>query len=120
MPRESRKYLHDIRPAAARIAKFTKGCDYQRFAVDELLRSGVERQFEIIGEALAQLARRDPDLAKRISEHTRIIAFRNILIHGYAEVDVRVVWDIVTTKLPTLRDEVEALDRELERDTSNE
>lgn len=89
MPRESRKYLHDIRLAAARIAKFTKGCDYQRFAVDELLRSGVERQFEIIGEALAQLTHRDPATARRISEHRRIIAFRNILIHGYAEVYAR-------------------------------
>lgn len=109
MPRESRKYLHDIRLAAARIAKFTKGCDYQRFAVDELLRSGVERQFEIIGEALAHLARLDQSLAHRIREYSRIIAFRNILIHGYAEVDHRIVWDIVESKLPTLRRDVAAL-----------
>ena len=114
MQPESRKYLYDIRTAARRIAEFTQGQDYERFAGDELLRSGVERQFEIIGEALAQLARRDPDLVKRISEHTRIIAFRNILIHGYAEVDARIVWDIVTTKLPTLRDEVERIAAELE------
>ncbi|HQT94811.1 MAG: hypothetical protein B7Z68_09715 [Acidobacteria bacterium 21-70-11] len=112
MQPESRKYLYDIRAAAERIATFTKGRDVQGFAKDELLRSGVERQFEIIGEALAQLARRDPGLAERISEHARIIAFRNILIHGYAEVDPRIVWDIVTSKLPTLRAEVERLTSE--------
>ena len=48
-------------------------------------------------------------LAARISEHRRIIAFRNILIHGYADVDDRFVWDVVETKLPVLRDEIETL-----------
>ena len=74
-----------------------------------MLRSAVERQFEIIGEALAQLSRLDPTLASRISEFRRIIAFRNILIHGYAQVDDRIVWDIVETKLQVLRGEVGAL-----------
>jgi len=74
-----------------------------------MLRSAVERQFEIIGEALAQLVRLDEALASRISEYRRIIAFRNILIHGYAEVDHRIVWDIVESKLPRLRREVAAL-----------
>ncbi len=45
----------------------------------------------------------------RISEHRRIIAFRNILIHGYADVDDRLVWDVVQAKLPVLRREVEQL-----------
>jgi uncharacterized protein with HEPN domain len=89
-----------------------QGCDFARYAADALLRSAVERQLEIIGEALAQLARRDPALAGRINEHARIIAFRNILIHGYAGVDSRIVWDVVTTKLSNLRREVEGLLRE--------
>ncbi|MPZ20988.1 MAG: DUF86 domain-containing protein [Luteitalea sp.] len=77
-----------------------------------MLRAAVEREFEIIGEELAQLARIDGDAASQISEYQRIIAFRNILIHGYADVDDRLVWDIVETKLPTLRTEVEALLRQ--------
>jgi uncharacterized protein with HEPN domain len=45
----------------------------------------------------------------RISDHRRVIAFRNILIHGYASVDDRLVWDVVDTKLPVLRREVDSL-----------
>jgi uncharacterized protein with HEPN domain len=74
-----------------------------------MLRSAVERQFEIIGEALAQLARLDGKIVARVSEHRRIIAFRNILIHGYADIDERLVWDIVQAKLPVLRHELETL-----------
>ncbi len=72
-------------------------------------RAAVERQFEIVGEALAQSSHRDPAIAREISEHAQIIAFRNVLIHGYAEVDSRLVWGIVTTKLSPLRREVAAL-----------
>ncbi len=61
---------------------------------------------------MAQLAKLDQTLASRISEHSRIIAFRNILIHGYADVDDRLVWDIVQSKLPVLSREVEALLKE--------
>lgn len=112
MRHESAKYLFDVQQASARVIEFTEGWDFARYAADALLRSAVERQPEIIGEALAQLARRDPALAERINEHARIIAFRNILIHGYAEVDSRIVWDVVTTRLTTLRREVEGLLRE--------
>ena len=71
--------------------------------------SATERQFEIIGEALRRLSKDDPACAAQIHEHQRIIAFRNILIHGYADVDDRVVWDVLQTKLPTLLREVEGL-----------
>lgn len=74
-----------------------------------MLRAAVERQFETIGEALARLAALDNTIADQISEHRRIIAYRNILIHGYADVDDQLVWDVVETKLPTLRKEVHAL-----------
>lgn len=109
MPRELKAYLHDMRQAAALIAEFTDGLDFDAYAADAKVRSAVERQFEIIGEALGQLAKLDPEAAGRISEHARIIAFRNILIHGYAGVDDRLVWDMVATRLAALRREVDAL-----------
>ena len=71
-----------------------------------MLRSAVERQFEIIGEALNKLSKIDPACAERISEHQRIIAFRNIVIHRYAELDNRLVWGVVESKLPVLYREV--------------
>ena len=106
---EAKKYLYDIQQAASRIADFTSGKQLEDYRGDEMLRSAVERQFEIIGEALAQLAKLDATVVARISEQRRIIAFRNILIHGYAEVDDRLVWDIVQAKLPVLRREIEAI-----------
>ena len=83
---EAKKYLFDIRSAADRLAEFLAGktfADYQR---DAMLRAAVERQFEIIGEAVSQLARFDEELAARFTNFRRIVAFRNILIHGYADV----------------------------------
>lgn len=89
--------------------EFIAGKDYSDYVSDLALRSAVERQLEIAGEALTQLARIDAATASRISEYKRIIAFRNILIHGYAEVDHRIVWNMLKLKLPTLHSQAEAL-----------
>ena len=109
---EARKYLFDIEHAAGLVAQFTTGKEFVDYEQDDMLRSAVERQFEVIGEALAQLHRVDAALASRISEHRRIIAFRNILIHGYAEVDSRLVWDVIETSLVILRREIAELTAE--------
>ena len=106
---ELAKYLYDIQQAAARLTEFVNGRGWDDYQRDAMLRSAVERQFEIVGEALSQLAKRDPALATRIDDHRRIIDFRNILIHGYAEVDDALVWDIVQTRLAPLRAQVESL-----------
>lgn len=109
MQLEVKKYLYDIQQAIALLTEFTAGKEFSDYEDEAMLRAAVERELEIIGEALAQLARLDPDLAARVGEHRRIIAFRNILIHGYADVDDHLVWDIVKTKLPVLQGEMELL-----------
>jgi uncharacterized protein with HEPN domain len=94
MKLETKKYLYDIEQAAKSAAQFVKGRSFSDYSSDIMLRSAVERQLEIVGEALAQPARIDPDTASKISVYRRIIAFRNILIHGYAEIDHRIVWSV--------------------------
>ncbi|HEY1159231.1 MAG TPA: HepT-like ribonuclease domain-containing protein [Terracidiphilus sp.] len=106
---EARKYLYDIQEAAALAAQFTADKDFAEYQRNPMLRLAVERAFAIIGEALVQLTRLDAVLAARITESHSIIAFRNILVHAYAQVDDRIVWGIVQTKLPVLVREVAAL-----------
>lgn len=61
----------------------------------------MERQFEIIGEALNRLSKEAPDLANRVPNLGKIVSFHNALIHGYAVIDDGRVWEIVTTLLPS-------------------
>ena len=109
LPLEIRKYLYDIQQACELLSGFTAGKTLDDYTANAMLRSAVERQFEIIGEALNQMLRRDPALTPRISDHQRIIAFRNRLIHGYADIDHEVVWGILTRSLPNLRREIDML-----------
>lgn len=78
-----------------------------------MLRAAVERHCEIIGEAPTRFARSRPEMAARISGLSEAVAFRNILIHGYATVDDATVWRTVTEDLPKLRAAVAALLAEL-------
>lgn len=99
---DPRKYLWDALQAAERLDTFRKGKSFADYQSDDLLKSAVERQFEIVGEALNQLSKTDPELATKIPDLPRIVAFRNILIHGYAMVDDAIVWQVLTDRLPEL------------------
>lgn len=96
---DAAKYLWDAMRAAERISRFTEGRDYHEYLADEMLRSAVERQFEIIGGALAGLRRVSPELAAMIPDLRHIVAVRNVLIHGHATVDDRLGWAVVEGKL---------------------
>lgn len=99
MQPESGAYLWDAHRAAALIAAFVEGKEWADYSGDAMLRSAVERQFEIVGEALNRLSRADPDIALQIDDLPRIVAFRNVLIHGYATIDDVIVWQVVTDRL---------------------
>ena len=100
---EARKYLADIQVAAERIARFCHGKSFEQYRADEMLRSAVERQLSVLGEALSRLDKESPEVAARIPDHRKIIGFRNILIHGYASVDDKIVWGVIEIHLSGLR-----------------
>ncbi len=106
---EARKYLLDIQIALERLTRFTAGKRFDQYASDELLRSAVERQLGVVGEALARLAKDDADVVSGINQWRQIVAFRNILIHGYASVDDRIVWGVLENHLVPLRHSVTQL-----------
>lgn len=106
MKLETKKLIYDLDQAIDLIINFTEGKRLVDYQDDVLLRSAVERQFEIIGEALNRLKRSDPAVLTQISDHERIIGFRNVLAHGYDIVSDEIVWDIVETRLPQLRQEI--------------
>lgn len=102
MQSDARAYLWDAVKAAEAVQAFIHGRTYEAFVEDDMVRSAVERQLQIVGEALAQLAKIDPQSTAKIPDLPRIIAFRNILVHGYAAIDYATVWRLIQEKLPEL------------------
>ena len=111
MQHDVQKHLFDILSAARDVQHFVDAITYDEYHGNKLVKAAVERKFEIIGEALSRLARLSPDTASGIREHQKIIAFRNIVIHGYDVVSDPIVWDVIQNKLPVLIGDTEKLCR---------
>jgi len=109
MQLEVRTFLEDVRQAAELLVTFTRGKSLEGYTSDPMLSAAVEREFEIIGEALNRLRQTAPEVAAGIPKLEQIIAFRNILVHGYRAIDDRIVWSVVQQDLPTLRTAVRKL-----------
>ena len=109
MQHDSRAYLWEALQAADAVRDFVAGIDLKTYAEIKVIHSAVERQFQIIGEALNQLSKAEPGLAAGIPDLPQIVAFRNVLIHGYAVVEHPRVWRIIKESVPPLRAKVAAL-----------
>jgi uncharacterized protein with HEPN domain len=109
MQREPAAFLWDVIEAASRIREFVLEHNFETFTASVLVQSAVERQFEIIGEALKQLSKVAPEVASKIPDCGQIIAFRNILIHGYAVLDKAIVWKVIHEHLLALEKTVQHL-----------
>lgn len=105
-------HLHDALQAAKAVKNFVAGRKLSDYAADEMLRSAVERKFEIIGESLNRIRRLDPGILLSVRDHRNIISFRNILVHGYDSVDDLIVWGVIEEDLDRLIDDLEKLLRE--------
>jgi len=106
---KSPKVLEDIRDAAAFIRDAVRGKTLEDYRDNRLLRQAIERNFEIIGEAIRRLAQDDPETAAGIGDYRQIIAFRNVLIHGYDLVDHALVWSAIEHQVPALLRDIEML-----------
>ena len=109
MPPDLAKYLHDVRQACGLLENFTSGKSFSDYLADVLLRSAVERQFMIVGEALLQGGKLDATLEQSITSFREIVGFRNVLVHGYAVVNHQTVWDVIQNDVALLKQEADAL-----------
>ncbi len=106
MKPEIKKCLYDIRQAIDNISEYLGNTkDFQDFQQNLMLRRAVEREIEIIGEAVNRILKYEPEFP--IENSRKIIATRNWVIHAYDNVDEIILWGIVTIHLPKLKEEVQ-------------
>ena len=74
---------------------------------DKMLRRAVEREFEIIGEAMSRIEKLDSTI--EISSKRQIISMRNRVVHGYDKIDNVIIWGTIVRHLPTLKLEIDNL-----------
>ncbi|MDD3149069.1 MAG: DUF86 domain-containing protein [Candidatus Riflebacteria bacterium] len=107
MTHDPRVCLHDAISSCRLICQFTDGMNLAEYQEDLKTKSAVERQFEILGEALNRLKKLAPELLNEISDWQNIIAFRNVIAHAYDVIDDEVVFLVIKRQIPTLLKELE-------------
>ena len=108
-PRSPEAHLSDIVESCDAVAAAIDGLTLSAYEKNRLVRSSVEREFIIIGEAVGALSRIAPEIFASIPHARRIVDFRNLLTHEYQTVDDAVVWVIAERDAPTLRRECSRL-----------
>ena len=105
------KWLFDIKIAIEEIEGYfnDRPRDYFEYRKNLMLKRAVERNLEIIGEAVSRILKRDADFINNISNAKAIIGLRNHVIHAYDNVSDESIWSILTTHIPKLKAEVDHL-----------
>jgi uncharacterized protein with HEPN domain len=108
MQLEIQKYLFDIKTSIDSIYDYLgDSCDFISFKSNKLLRRGIEREFEIIGEAANRILKIDQNI--NIDNARKIVDLRNWIIHSYDNVDEVIIWGIITKHIPLLKVQVDVL-----------
>ncbi|MEO6080215.1 MAG: HepT-like ribonuclease domain-containing protein [Steroidobacteraceae bacterium] len=102
MSKQPDVYLELALRALERVPRFLAERTLHVYLKDEFCQAAVERQLEIAGDALGHIRKLSPELFARIPEGALIVAFRNVLAHGYATLDHERVYDAATSKVTTL------------------
>ncbi|WP_141433929.1 DUF86 domain-containing protein [Bacillus sp. 03113] len=115
MLREVKVFLEDIFTAAVKVEKYTKGLSYAEFLDNDLVLDAVIKNILVIGEATKNI----PDEFRQANsqiEWRKMAGMRDMLIHGYFSINHRIVWDVVQNKIPTLKQHVQQILKELNTD----
>ena len=101
------RILH-IRDAIEEIKSYVKECDFNTFEENSMMHNACIKQLEIIGEAANRISDELKDTCPEI-KWAEIIGLRNILIHEYFGVDIKVIWDIIQFDLPDFENKLAAI-----------
>ena len=108
MDNNVKKYLFDLKESIDSIESYLGyNRDFNIYMKNKMLRRAIEREFEIIGEAMNRIDKIDSDI--KISSKAQIISLRNRVIHGYDKVDNEIIWGTIVRHLPTLKKEIALL-----------
>ena len=108
MPEEVKVWLEDILKAISEIKIFiSESPTYVQYQTDLKTKRAVERNIEIIGEAMTRLLKTEPTIP--ISHSRNIIDTRNRIIHGYDHVSDAIIWLVTQKYLPLLEQEIQNL-----------
>lgn len=108
MQLEIQKYLFDIQVSIDSINEYLGNKrDFTDYQKNKLLRRGVERELEIIGEAANRILKLDSTI--QIDNVRKIVDLRNWVIHGYDKIDDVIIWGIISRQLPLLKNQVDKL-----------
>ncbi|RYY90915.1 MAG: DUF86 domain-containing protein [Chitinophagaceae bacterium] len=107
MQLELKTWAFDMLAAIQEIEVFLEDVpDFSAYQIDLKTKRAIERNLEIIGEAMNRMLQRDPSL--EFTDARKIVDTRNRIIHGYDTVSDELIWSIVTANLQTLKSQVEA------------
>lgn len=108
MDDDIKKFLYDINESVDSINSYLgETRDFNEYQNSKMLRRAIEREFEIIGEAMGKINKIDPKID--ISSKRQIISMRNRVIHGYDKIDNEIIWGTIVRHLPILKKEIEKL-----------
>lgn len=108
--RNVKKYLYDIKQSIDSINEYLgENRNFFRYQENKQLRRAVERELEIIGEAVNKALAIQPQLSDSIQDARRIVDLRNYVIHGYDKIDDIIIWGVISKNLPLLKNQIEQL-----------
>ena len=109
------KWLYDVKISVDEIEEYflTNDKDFEKYKQNLMLKRAIERNLEIIGEAMNRIISRDKEYAFRISNAKSIIGLRNQVIHAYDNISDEIIWSVLINHLPKLKSELETLIEEL-------